>query len=263
MHFGAALLSLTAFGYTCHSAQAAPEALSEATFDHRTSAGVWFIKFVAPWCSHCKKLAPTIDELSEAEGLDDANVHVAHVDCTTERSLCERFSVGSYPTLKVVDDGSAYEYNGRRDVPSMVAFATDGYKREFGDAVLSYAEFLEQRKAAAAEKLENEGKSAVVQFTTLSFEEEVLTSKDPWLIKFYAPCWKATEPTGPIPEEGFFLEDFALLDYWLGADDVSQYKKTLNIMEGEKEEDGKEDELPPPTPSAIEAKTSGQKPKYE
>ncbi|KAI9908802.1 hypothetical protein PsorP6_003285 [Peronosclerospora sorghi] len=83
MHFGAALLSLKAFGYACHSAQAAPEALSEATFDHQTSAGVWFIRFFAPWCSHCKKLTPTIDELSEAEGLEDANVHVANVDCTT------------------------------------------------------------------------------------------------------------------------------------------------------------------------------------
>ncbi|KAI9920866.1 hypothetical protein PsorP6_001973 [Peronosclerospora sorghi] len=103
--------------------------------------------------------------------------------------------------------------------------------------------------------------------------------------------WKAAEPTGPIPEEGFFSKIVdtviewsaehtvlavldgvlmiaivvsilvALLDYWLGADDVSQYKKTLNKMEGEKEEDGKEDELPQPTPSAIEAKTSRQKPK--
>ncbi|KAI9917562.1 hypothetical protein PsorP6_012676 [Peronosclerospora sorghi] len=135
------------------AAQAAPEALSEDTFDHRTSAGVWVIKFFAPWCSHCKKLAPTLDELSEAEGLEDANVHVANVECTTEKSLCERFSVGSYPTLKVVADGKSYDYIGRRDVPSMVAFATDGYKREFGDAVLSYAEFLEQLNAAAAEQL--------------------------------------------------------------------------------------------------------------
>ncbi|KAI9906489.1 hypothetical protein PsorP6_004800 [Peronosclerospora sorghi] len=331
-----------AFGYACHSAQAAPEALSEATFDHRTSAGVWFIKFFAP-VSHCKKLAPTIDELSEAEGLEDANVHVANVDCSTERSLCERFSVGSYPTLKVVADGKSYDYNGRREVPIMVAFATDGYKREFGDAVLSYAEFLEHRKAAAAEKLENERKSAVVQLTTLSFEEENKLSRTlkenvdtkniakvdctvhrrvcsrfgvngyptifyindgqvyrykggrslPAFLDFVESGWKAAEPTGNIPEEGFFSKIVdtviewcaehtvlavldgvlmisivvsilvALLDYWLGADDVSQYKKTLNKMEGKKEEDGKEDELPPPTPSAIEAKASGQKPKDE
>ncbi|KAI9908803.1 hypothetical protein PsorP6_003284 [Peronosclerospora sorghi] len=205
----------------------------------------------------------------------------------------------------------------------MVAFATDGYKREFGDAVLSYAEFLEQRKAAAAEQLENERKSAVVQLRTLSFEEEVLTSKDPWLIKFYAPwcghCkhlaptwnklsrtlkengdttniaksgWKAAEPTGPIPEEGVFSKMVytviewsaehtvlavlagvlmiaivvsilvALSDYLLGADDVSQYQKNTE-QNGRRKGGRKEDELPPPKPSSIEAKTSGQKLKDE
>lgn len=68
-------------------------------------------------------------------------MHVAKVDCTTERTVCERFSVGSYPTLKVVTGGKSYDYNGRRDVPAMVAFSTEGYKKDFGERVLSYAEF--------------------------------------------------------------------------------------------------------------------------
>jgi thioredoxin domain-containing protein 5 len=167
--------------------QAAPVALTEATFDHQTSSGVWFVKFYAPWCGHCKKLAPTIDELSEADGLAEQDVHVAKVDCTTERSVCERFSVGSYPTLKVVAAGKSYDYNGRRDVPAMVAFLTEGYKKDFGEKVLSYAEFVDQRRAAAAEHEENERQSAVVQLTTTSFEQQVLGGKEPWLIKFYAP----------------------------------------------------------------------------
>ncbi|KAH7459772.1 hypothetical protein PRIC1_011033 [Phytophthora ramorum] len=366
MQFRGLLLSLAALALAAPRAQAAPVALTETTFDHETSSGVWFIKFYAPWCGHCKKLAPTIDELSEASG----DVRVAKVDCTTERSVCERFSVGSYPTLKVVAQGKSYDYNGRRDVPAMVAFATDGYKKDFGERVLSYAEFVEQRQAAAAEQAENERRSAVEQLTTASFEDQVLNSKDPWLIKFYAPwcghckrlaptwnklsrtlkengskvhvakvdctvhrrvCsrfgvngypslfyvndgqvyrykggrslpafvdfvesgWKTAESTGPIPEEGFFskIVDItiewatehtvlavlagilviaivvailvAMLDYWLGADDVAQYKKTLDEKEAEKKEGDEGEELPPRVASAADAKKSGQKPKDE
>lgn len=168
-------------------AQAEPVALTEATFDHQTSRGTWFIKFYAPWCGHCKKLAPVIDDLSTAEALQGSDVTVAKVDCTTERSVCERFGVQSYPTLKVVKEGLYYDYNGRRDVPAMAAFATEGHKKQFGEKVLTYQEFVEQRKAAAAEQAENERKSAVVSLTTKSFEEQVLNSKEPWIIKFYAP----------------------------------------------------------------------------
>ncbi|OWZ10235.1 Protein disulfide-isomerase domain [Phytophthora megakarya] len=371
MQFCSALLALVAVALTAQSAQAEPEKLTEATFDHQTSRGVWFVKFYAPWCGHCQKLAPTIDELSEAEGLGDKDVHVAKVDCTREKSVCERFSVASYPTLKVVAAGKSYDYNGRRDVASMLAFATEGYKSEFGERILSYAEHVEQRRAAAAEHEENERKSAVVHLSTTAFEEQVLNSKDPWLIKFYAPwcghckrlaptwnklsrtlkengstvkvakvdctahrrvCsrfgvngypslfyindgqvyrykggrslpafldfvesgWKTVEATGPIPEEGFFskIVDItiewatehtvlavlagilviaivvailvALLDYWLGADDVAQYKKALDEKEAEKEAEKEEEEkLPPRVPSAAEAKKSGQKPKDE
>ncbi|KAL3658840.1 hypothetical protein V7S43_016206 [Phytophthora oleae] len=371
MQFRAALLTLSAVAFASLGAQAAPVALTEATFEHQTSSGVWFVKFYAPWCGHCKKLAPTIDEMSETEGLADKDVHVAKVDCTTEKSICERFSVGSYPTLKVVAGGKSYDYNGRRDVDAMVAFSTDGYKKDFGERVLSYAEFVAQRKAAAAEHEENERKSSVVHLTTASFEDQVLNSKEPWLIKFYAPwcghckrlaptwnklsrtlkendskvsvakvdctvhrrvCsrfgvngypslfyindgqvyrykggrslpafldfvesgWKTAESTGPIPEEGFFskIVDMtiewatehtvlavlagilviaivvailvALLDYWLGADDVAQYKKALDEKEAEKKEtEGEGEELPPKVASAAEAKKSGQKPKDE
>ena len=47
----------------------------------------WFVKFYAPWCGHCQRLAPTWDELAaETAG----KLNVAKVDCTSAngKSLC-------------------------------------------------------------------------------------------------------------------------------------------------------------------------------
>lgn len=55
-------------------------------------------------------------------------MRVGKVDCTTERSICERFGVQSYPTLKVVTDGRYYDYASSREQAALAAFATEGYK---------------------------------------------------------------------------------------------------------------------------------------
>ena len=50
----------------------------------------WFIKFFAPWCGHCKKLAPIWKDFADN---NKDGVNVIKVDCTAEdsKTLCNQF----------------------------------------------------------------------------------------------------------------------------------------------------------------------------
>jgi len=83
-----------------------------------------FVKFYAPWCGHCKRLAPTWAELAE---LTEGDVNVAKVDCTAVEETCSRFGVRGFPSLKLFRGGVMYDYRGPRDLEALQAFAATGY----------------------------------------------------------------------------------------------------------------------------------------
>ena len=77
------------------------------------------VKFYAPWCGHCKKLAPHYDRLSD-EGPSD--VSIAKVDATVETELAKEHGVKGYPTLKWFINGTEYDFKGGREFDTMNAF---------------------------------------------------------------------------------------------------------------------------------------------
>mmetsp|Transcript_26592 Transcript_26592/g.57154 ORF Transcript_26592/g.57154 Transcript_26592/m.57154 type:complete len:233 (-) Transcript_26592:235-933(-) len=118
--------------------------LTDATFEHQTQSstgqttGKWLVKFYAPWCGHCKTLAPIWKELDQRLQEDDANdgIVIAKVDCTKESQVANRFKVQSYPTLKYFADRKMYNYKGDRNIDALYAFVTEGYKSALPDAAI-------------------------------------------------------------------------------------------------------------------------------
>lgn len=49
-------------------------------------------------CGHCQRLEPTWEQLAKMSNLEDKNVKIAKVDCTTDNSLCTEHDVTGYPT---------------------------------------------------------------------------------------------------------------------------------------------------------------------
>ena len=54
------------------------------------------------------------------------NALVADVDCTADgQSLCEKFEVRGYPTIKYGDPGDMKDYNGGRTFDDLKKFASE------------------------------------------------------------------------------------------------------------------------------------------
>jgi len=92
-------------------------------WDAETAGKTVFVKFFAPWCGHCKSMAPAWNKLmSEYEG--HATVVVGEVDCTgVAKPLCGANGVTGFPTLKHGDPAALEAYESGRDYDSMAAFA--------------------------------------------------------------------------------------------------------------------------------------------
>ncbi|KAI0773638.1 thioredoxin-like protein [Fomes fomentarius] len=96
--------------------------LDESNFHAIVNKGHVFVKFFAPWCGHCKKLAPHWTQLA---GLMRHKLNVAEVNCEAHSALCKQQGVTGYPMLFYYGGQGAgkTEYTGARKIEQLKAFA--------------------------------------------------------------------------------------------------------------------------------------------
>lgn len=70
------------------------------------------VEFYAPWCGHCKKLAPEFD--TAAQQLQ-GKVGFGAVDATKEQMLARVYGISRYPTLKWYTKGQVVDYPSNKD----------------------------------------------------------------------------------------------------------------------------------------------------
>jgi protein disulfide-isomerase A6 len=101
-----------------------PSNFDQVVFD---SGKPTLVEFFAPWCGHCKKLAPVWEELATTFEHAKDQIQIAKVDADAERALGKRFGVQGFPTLKFFDGKSKdpVDYKSGRDLDSLTNFITE------------------------------------------------------------------------------------------------------------------------------------------
>ncbi|RKP09953.1 putative disulfide isomerase [Thamnocephalis sphaerospora] len=148
------------------------------------------VEFYAPWCGHCKQLAPTYEELAESFQHSKDKVVIAKVDADAHRSLGNRFSVAGFPTLKWFAKGGdvddPVDYEGGRSLDDLVDFVT--------------------RSSGIKTKLVKEP-SHVVELTDDNFHDIVMDANKNVLVEFFAPWCGHCKQLVPVYEK--VARDFA------------------------------------------------------
>ncbi|KXT17429.1 hypothetical protein AC579_5724 [Pseudocercospora musae] len=154
------------------------------------------VEFFAPWCGHCKNLAPIYEELAGSFEFAKDKVTIAKVDADEHKELGKKYEIQGFPTLKWFDGtgkSKPEDYSSGRDLESLTAFITE--------------------KTGVKPKKPKSAASQVEMLTDTTFDEKVGKDQDA-IVAFTAP-WcghcKSLAPTWEKVAQDFAAEPSVLI----------------------------------------------------
>ncbi|KAL8929124.1 MAG: hypothetical protein Q9172_000667 [Xanthocarpia lactea] len=169
------------------------------------------VEFFAPWCGHCKSLAPVYEELAQHFDFAKDKVVIGKVDADEHKDLGRQFGVQGFPTLKWFDGKSdkPEDYNGGRDLESLSSFISE--------------------KIGVKPKAKKTAQSAVTMLNDQTFKQQIGGDKDV-LVAFTAPwCGRMWPICTPYRSTADLLTDCkSLAPIWEAA--ASDYAAEPNVV---------------------------------
>lgn len=152
------------------------------------SQGV-LVKYYAPWCGHCKNLAPIYEKVADAFAQQKDNVLIAKVDADKNKDLGQKAGIRGFPTLKWYPAGSteAEEFNSGRDLDSIAKLVTE--------------------KSGKKSTVKPPPPPAAEQLNSRNFDQIVLNEDKDVLVEFYAPWCGHCKNLNPIYQQ--VAQDFS------------------------------------------------------
>ncbi|XP_022088900.1 thioredoxin domain-containing protein 5-like isoform X1 [Acanthaster planci] len=177
--------------------------LTEDNFKSHVAKGNHFVEFYAPWCGHCKKLAPVWEQLAEGFSHNE-DITISKIDCTAHRPVCVEHQVNGFPTLKFFKDGMVVDtYKKDRNHQSLKEYVSSmmgppsTQTPPLKEVKKEEKKVEEKTEEAAADTEPKESK--VVVLTEDNFQEGV--SKGLTLVKFFAPWCGHCKKLAPAFED--------------------------------------------------------------
>jgi len=193
------------------------------------------VEFYAPWCGHCKTLAPIWEKLGKTYEGDD-HVVIGKVDATLEPGLGKKYGVSGYPSIKFfpkADKSGDVKYEGARDEPSFIAFLTEkaGAQRVQGGGFVPSAGRIADLDELAAKFLDanDHDRAEILHELEVKIADDAHVNEP--LAKFYSIAMNKIAH-GTID---YALTEAKRLDRMLEkgnlkAKDIAQFQKRKNIL---------------------------------
>jgi len=108
------------------------------------------VMFHVGWCKACQRTFPLFANASDIAKEEGLGMDFAHADCTDDKSLCQKFEVQGYPTIKLFfpeSEKPPQSFKGQRTSKGFVKYA----KRMTSPPIRSFTNFAELEKALEEE----------------------------------------------------------------------------------------------------------------